>query len=853
MKARTISFASLLLAAGLLAIGCGTTAGTGTGDATDTGLLDLAYGENSPGDAPVTPETAGETVGPNDPGPGETGPAVNPSFPSGELLLKITEPSGSGGVAVIGGTISLSGMVLGKVGAVSWIALGSGATGAALVAAPFWTTDAIPLTPGDNFITVHATGNGETVEESILVTYNPTFLFQAAPKVLPAAVFTDETQAVHVTIALGPFGSIAAGVTLQQVSPTGALLTDLGPLVDDGQVGTSGDEISHDGVYTKQVDLTCVAGGSVYLRAAAQAKGFDGQLYSALSPIVRLDCVGRLSPAACTSHQATLSAAQTAYGAALAGGVAAARQAAIAAMTADPDAREVAAASDPGGLWMAWKDGLLGALPTAEPGLRGGGGPAGAPFGDALPFASPAPFPIPSRDVLLLSPFASVFGADDETQFLGNLAASIDCPPYRVLGPYNDATASLARFRAMSDSGIVAIATHGDAYFHGLSAGFKQSVGWVHPGSQEVLWSGEAVNCAKLTTTTKSCSSDADCPSGTTCEITKASFAGGTAAMTGSCVDATQVDAMAGRLVMSPATWGITPEFVHWYGTKKPYPGSLVYLGACRSMYNGTLASAFFSSGALAVAGYGGPVSSAFAGTQGKNFFNALLSLQASAGTATGLGVQDPAHPGSVFQLFGARSLTAPDSALLNPSFETPGLSGWEISGDGRAITQLGTAAPVQGKQMAILSTGLGFTTQLGAIEQAFCIPAGLTSMSFYWKFYSEEFHEYCGSAYQDTFTATLTDKFGKESKVAYANVDAMCCANDCTGCGTYWKGKACGLTPSDVQFDQNDTHKTGWQKTTYNVANLAGQGPVTLKFFCTDKGDSIYDTAVLVDAIEFQ
>ena len=33
----------------------------------------------------------------------------------------------------------------------------------------------------------------------------------------------------------------------------------------------------------------------------------------------------------------------------------------------------------------------------------------------------------------------------------------------------------------------------------------------------------------------------------------------------------------------------------------------------------------------------------------------------------------------------------------------------------------------------------------------------------------------------------------------------------------------------------------------------LAGAGAVTLRFFATDKGDSIYDTAILLDTVKFK
>ena len=63
---------------------------------------------------------------------------------------------------------------------------------------------------------------------------------------------------------------------------------------------------------------------------------------------------------------------------------------------------------------------------------------------------------------------------------------------------------------------------------------------------------------------------------------------------------------------------------------------------------------------------------------------------------------------------------------------------------------------------MGIISTGLGFTKDMGNITQKFCIPPNAKTLSFYWKFYSEEFLEFCGTQFQDSFIATLTDSTGK-------------------------------------------------------------------------------------------
>jgi hypothetical protein len=66
-----------------------------------------------------------------------------------------------------------------------------------------------------------------------------------------------------------------------------------------------------------------------------------------------------------------------------------------------------------------------------------------------------------------------------------------------------------------------------------------------------------------------------------------------------------------------------------------------------------------------------------------------------------------------------------------------------------------------------------------------------------------------------------------------------------CT-CGTAYKG----LQEADVSFDQGGVYMTPWVKSSGPVNAFAGNGNVTFKYFTSDVGDSIFDTAVLVDAI---
>ena len=152
-----------------------------------------------------------------------------------------------------------------------------------------------------------------------------------------------------------------------------------------------------------------------------------------------------------------------------------------------------------------------------------------------------------------------------------------------------------------------------------------------------------------------------------------------------------------------------------------------------------------------------------------------------------------------------------------------------------------------------------------------------------YWRFFSEEFLEYCGSQFQDTFQAVLKSN-GQQITVVDLRIDDLCgygdgscascqnptpCSPDCMGkagctldeatmtctgaypcqCGKYFYG----LVPATVGFDQGGVYKTAtWLKTTKNIKAFAGQGKVTLTLSSSDTGDSIFDTVILIDAIKF-
>ena len=190
------------------------------------------------------------------------------------------------------------------------------------------------------------------------------------------------------------------------------------------------------------------------------------------------------------------------------------------------------------------------------------------------------------------------------------------------------------------------------------------------------------------------------------------------------------------------------------------------------------------------------------------------------------------------------------DPQCLSLGFESGNLLGWYTTGTPMVVPSLGAAIPPEGKHMAQLpnlpgNSSLSFTT---------CVPAGTSTLRFAWKFYSEEFHEWCGSQFQDHFDVAVTAADTGKTATFAVTVNDLCCASDGTGCGTYWHGHSCGLSPSDVEFDQGDAHMTGWQVAHLDLTPaLAGQqAVVTVSFSIKNGGDTIYETLVLLDDVEF-
>jgi hypothetical protein len=430
------------------------------------------------------------------------------------------------------------------------------------------------------------------------------------------------------------------------------------------------------------------------------------------------------------------------------------------------------------------------------------------------------------------SPTAAALGDQDEGQAVAAMLGASACPAFEV-GAFSNEGVSLDELRTMRQAGAIVLATHGTTFDENSSGEPALDV-------HEFMLTGEVVT-----------------------PEARAKY---------------ELSLKTHHLAIGPVgadgkqRFLMSPKFIRTLGR---FPGSIVYAGACRSFHMGEFATAFLEAGAGAYLGYTDIVKSAFAYQTGKAFFECLLSNKTTGecwdptlndgGSTEERGVKrdgdaivavtrKPAH----LKMLGRADLTlaATANGLANGGFEeTDDASAssvvprtWLRAGDARAMTALGGYVPTEGARMGLVSTGLGFTQTNGELQQTFCIPAGVKTLSYDWNFISDEFKSYCGRPeYQDNLSVTLQERGAAEPTTVQAvKIDDLC-----------ETVVASMFAVPDVNYTDMDgmTYATGWKRSAgFDVSAFAGTGkPVTLRFALADKGDSIYDTVVLVDGLKLE
>jgi hypothetical protein len=647
-------------------------------------------------------------------------------------------------------------------------------------------------------------------------------VFLAGPRSFPQGITTAVNTDLRVVAELGLADSLSLrGVDLYRVTAEGDSVLFLGPMADNGNLD-NGDEIMSDGNYTGIMNnMFVVAPQTIYIKALATAFSAEsGLTHLAWSPTLEVPVEYPPTLGLVETALANQDSVETLWDHYLSIDMepAAAKDSLLAWLDRRDHILDNYLSPDGATLWTVYFNGFEAGVMLAQAGdpatygasrphrdpaetahLMSVGVPAGrsAATGGALGDRNPEiPDEVDSNLALVYSPFhdwvESLPGQDDPAVAVAAAFEDAHCPSFGVTALHNG-TADLQALKELYRYGAISIFTHGVQL----------------AGGQTAMLTGEVVDYPR-------------------------------------CV-ANAWDLFTFNPAACIVRWNgvshfaVKPEFFGKY--TQHYPNSVVQITACYSAVNNMLPLAFTGQGAGFFTGFDGSVSVGFAAESSVAFWSNLLEAGDRSGPAhDNVSPQvDPGHEGAAFTAQGNPDLFF-GTDLQNGGFELGSLAAWDKSGDGRVISRLDDQLPVSGNAMGIISTGLGYTDSTGEITQAVCVPAGAAWLRFNYNFFSEEFIEWCGSGYQDYFRVSIIDEGDNETELFYIQIDQMC--DD--------------VIPANIQFDQgplgddNGVYLTGWRNLDLGINPWAGQ-TVTLRFAAGDIGDSIFDSAILIDAIRIE
>jgi hypothetical protein len=623
--------------------------------------------------------------------------------------------------------------------------------------------------------------------------------FSSIPATDPSGLVVDQDTSVIVRVGIAPNPKlIQSSVRLLKVNSQNQVIDSLNFLYDDGDLN-HGDDISGDGVFSTKQHFHESSEGTISLKVMAITQETKGNAV-AYTSVFTIPVVANISDQAFNATLGVQDQGSNKYDSlkALVGETLAKQQTLTwvsaqsgvtsAALTEEGDAIEVEYDSGIKGLILLYPEGSRGSSsgqnrqihPQIPPSLQ----TRGTLDLTTLPrpaYAEVDEDTVGSTTVLIYDAFYTDFSPADEGDLLWDIFVDSDCPKFNVIR-LKDAECTVEMVKNFDDYGVVYLITHG-----GVS------------GGQVNFLTGQQATVQNKT--------------------------------------AHIVDLNLGRIGLATVKgknyYSIFPSFITNYtGT---YPKSVIFSASCYSGANQTMSNAFINKGVLTYLGYTKSVSSSFCVANAPPFFQKMVNEGKKTGEAFVPGQIDPNLPHAQWVMSGSANARYV-SNFVNGGFESGSLQGWSRDGDGRVITQLVFLEPQEGNYMAIISTGLGFTTESGSISQSFCIPEGKTTLSFSYNFLSEEFMEWVNSQYQDYFQVSIATNTNSTT-LLYKNINGLSTEVD---------------SVDNIDFDQGDVWMTGWRTVSLDISAYAGKG-VTLTFKCGDVGDSIYDTAVLIDDIKVQ
>lgn len=264
-----------------------------------------------------------------------------------------------------------------------------------------------------------------------------------------------------------------------------------------------------------------------------------------------------------------------------------------------------------------------------------------------------------------------------------------------------------------------------------------------------------------------------------------------------------------------------------------------------------TMSNAFESRSAEAVVGFHNSVLAVYSRNFMKSYVDELIAgrttQEAFDVSVSTNGADDKGNPVAYPILSGRTDAKLVQTGLFNGDFESyidmmfMGIPiSWNREGDVRAVSKLGDVKSTG--RMAFLTTGIGSktTANIGVgtegsiMSQSFIVPNNITTLNFDYNFISEEPMEFVGSEFNDSFGVHIKHKGTVVIDQIYESVNS-----------STW------LNINSIDFSGGDStvFQTDWKSATIDVSAYRGE-KITLNFIVRDLGDSIYDSACLIDNV---
>lgn len=321
------------------------------------------------------------------------------------------------------------------------------------------------------------------------------------------------------------------------------------------------------------------------------------------------------------------------------------------------------------------------------------------------------------------------------------------------------------------------------------------------------------------------------------------------------------------RIVAGSSTTGnkfwIRPDFFDFYYADDRLDCSIFYLNVCMGAYDEdkALVNSILDAGADSVVAYSNTVYTFYGTSMLSDIVDSLMSgsdiSQAVEAAKAENGQNDRewglnqswAASGGVHDHETVASVFGDTSALLhndlvNGDFDSffdlfsDSISNWNEYGDARSVFKLAGIKPPSLFKMGMISSGFGSQNDetTSCIYQTILVPSDASTINFTYDVVSEEPMEYVGTRYNDTFDFEILDVDGNvlETLASESVNDSM------------WYA----VNGIDFPGGDDTTFHTRWQTVTSNAISKYRNELVVIRAIVRDAGDSIYDTAALVDSV---